>query len=241
MLLKSHRHASADIELWSELHDADLVYSSRPAFQRKERDAFRVVSELGSRKCYVSISWGKDSLVLAHLAWRASLPHPVYRIKMTGIEPADETDRVEQAFLSTFDGFGKRYQVIEQSYIPGERPADMKREPALTRGIRECRRLSGCDCYVNGLRAAESSTRWFAMLRGSINSVSPIGWWSDADVFGYIAKHDLPVHANYAMLGGGRWPRDRLRVCMIGGDKGTRSGRREWEREYYSDVLNRIS
>ena len=61
------------------------------------------------------------------------------------------------------------------------------------------------------------------------------------ETFGYLAAHDLPVHPAYAMLGGGRWERDRIRVASLGGRRGDGIGRAEWEREYYSDVLNRLA
>jgi phosphoadenosine phosphosulfate reductase len=81
------------------------------------------------------------------------------------------------------------------------------------------------------------------MLRWGLNSpkgCSPIGRWNTADVFGYLAIHDLPIHPAYAMLGGGRWPRERLRVAEIGDTHGAGGGRAEWEKEYYQDVINRL-
>jgi hypothetical protein len=43
------------------------------------------------------------------------------------------------------------------------------------------------------------------------------------------------------MLGSGRWQRERIRTAEIGDVHGTRMGRTEWEREYYPDILARIS
>ena len=51
--------------------------------------------------------------------------------------------------------------------------------------------------------------------------------------------HAMPVHPNYAMLGVGRWDKYRLRVAAVGHCEGDGMGRREWEREYYGDILNR--
>jgi phosphoadenosine phosphosulfate reductase len=94
-----------------------------------------------------------------------------------------------------------------------------------------------------GIRADESSGRRIRTLRWGLNSPNgsaPIAKWSTQDVFSYLAVNDLPVHPAYAMLGGGRWPRERLRVAEIGDSHGTGGGRREWEMEYYGDVLRRI-
>lgn len=69
---------------------------------------------------------------------------------------------------------------------------------------------------------------------------APLAWWTAADVFAYLATHDLPVHPAYAMLGGGRWRRERLRVAEIGDTHGKGGGRLEWETEYYGDALRRL-
>ena len=68
----------------------------------------------------------------------------------------------------------------------------------------------------------------------------PITWWSVQDVFSWLAAKDLPAHPVYAMQGGGRWPRERIRVASLGGRRGSGIGRSEWEREYYGDVLRRL-
>lgn len=68
----------------------------------------------------------------------------------------------------------------------------------------------------------------------------PIGWMSEQDVLAIHAQWKLPTHPNYAMLGGGRWPRHRIRVDSIGSGFGKQYGGAEWEREYYGDVLNRL-
>lgn len=68
----------------------------------------------------------------------------------------------------------------------------------------------------------------------------PIGWWSSADVWAYLARHDLPVHPAYAMTLGGRLERDRIRVHSIGGEDGASFGRVEWEDRYYGDLTARL-
>ena len=62
-----------------------------------------------------------------------------------------------------------------------------------------------------------------------------------ADVMAYLARFNLPVHPAYGMLGSGRYDRERIRVATLGGERGGGAGRREWESEYYGDVLNRIA
>lgn len=76
--------------------------------------------------------------------------------------------------------------------------------------------------------------------RGLSSTCWPIMWWSARDVYGYLARHDLPVHPSYAMTRGGLEDRDQLRVSIIGGKKGRGFGRQQWERFYYDDVLHGI-
>jgi phosphoadenosine phosphosulfate reductase len=60
------------------------------------------------------------------------------------------------------------------------------------------RALAGKAAWMSGLRRAEAATRAAAPivardLRGLVK-VNPIATWSDLDVQGYIADHDVPVN-----------------------------------------------
>jgi phosphoadenosine phosphosulfate reductase len=60
------------------------------------------------------------------------------------------------------------------------------------------RALAGKDAWMSGLRRSEAPTRASAPivardLRGLVK-VNPIATWSDLDVSGYIADHDVPVN-----------------------------------------------
>jgi phosphoadenosine phosphosulfate reductase len=60
------------------------------------------------------------------------------------------------------------------------------------------RALAGKAAWMSGLRRAEAATRASAPivardLRGLVK-VNPIANWSDLDVEGYIADHDIPVN-----------------------------------------------
>ena len=60
------------------------------------------------------------------------------------------------------------------------------------------RALAGKAAWMSGLRRAEADTRSQAPivardLRGLVK-VNPIATWTDADVTGYIADHDVPVN-----------------------------------------------
>jgi len=109
--------------------------------------------------------------------------------------------------------------------------------------FRVCDAIERGSRRILGVRASESRVRKLRMLtygHSTDKACAPLGWWSLADVFGYLAANGLPVHPAYAMLGGGRWRREDLRVDELGGQLGRGRGRAEWEREYYGDVLRRL-
>ena len=113
----------------------------------------------------------------------------------------------------------------------------------LENGIRGIAERVGTSRCLLGIRAKESGARKLsAFVHGEATEVKcrPILFWDEMDVFGYLASRNLPVHPVYAMLGGGRWQRGRLRVSSLGGRRGDGMGRAEWEKEYYGDVLNQI-
>lgn len=60
------------------------------------------------------------------------------------------------------------------------------------------RALAGKRAWMSGLRRAEAATRAGAPIVGrdirGLVKVNPIANWSDADVAGYIADHDVPVN-----------------------------------------------
>lgn len=72
----------------------------------------------------------------------------------------------------------------------------------------------------------------------SKNSCRPLAYWTEKEIFAYLAFYDLPIHPNYAMLGGGRFRREKIRVGPHW--MGVQFGNDLWEREYYQDILNRL-
>jgi len=101
----------------------------------------------------------------------------------------------------------------------------------------------GASRSIHGVRAAESGER---SLSAAVHGVAtnrtcrPILRWTGPEVFAFLEQAELPVHPSYAMLGGGRWNRDRIRVGTLCGVRGGGIGRAEWEQEYYGDVVRRL-
>lgn len=199
--------------------------------------AREAIAEFAIASCYLGVSWGKDSLVVAHLV--ATLP----RMPITCVyfihSPRDNPDcgLVRDAFLSRFDLGNYRERLVDPRK-PGDRTSKAAR---YERWVRE----AGLPTRrITGLRAVESQTRQVsAATHGVATAAScrPILRWTTADVFAYLYREDLPVHPAYAQSMGGALDREWLRVAPLGGHEGTGHGRAEWERRYYAAELRRAA
>lgn len=242
MLLPSDRHSPEDLDLWREYEAADLLHA-RDIGGKVERSLKAIRDFADAGPCYCSVSWGKDSVVVAHLCL-AITDMPLRNIRVEdGRNP--HCDAVRDAFLSSHP---VDYKEVECSYaaarngVVGEE-YDRATDRIWYAAIAAMERSAGTDRHVSGVRAQESSVRRLRCARWGFateRACAPLAWWTDRDVFAYLAFHGLPVHPNYAMLGGGRWARERLRTAEIGDSHGRAGGRAEWEREYYGDVLRRL-
>lgn len=243
MLIHSERHRPLDLELWAEFELADAVHGRSKQLAKKAAAAVECIGKFASKgKCYIGVSWGKDSVVTADLACRASR---IYGLRLpfvwVRVEPIKNPDclEVRDAFLAAND---VDYHEIETrcEWRDGEWHAS----GTLERGFYEAAGIAGTGRYISGVRADESTHRML-LSRGSgtttANTCRPLTWWTAKDVFGWLAHKNLPVHPVYAMLSDGRWQRGSIRVASLGGQRGTGIGRAEWEREYYGDVLRRIT
>ncbi len=181
--------------------------------------------------CHVGVSWGKDSVVVAHLVRAVNSDIPLVWVRLG---EADNPDcfAVRDTFL---DGWPSNYAEVETPNVE-------YRAGALVTGARRggydlAEHLYG-DRRITGIRAQESNTRAISAAVHGIateRSCRPILDWTTAQVFAYLLCFDLPIHPAYAMSFGGRRDMERLRVASIGGLRGVLAGRREWELAYYGD------
>lgn len=241
MLLSSHRHTPDDLRLWAEHEAADRQLANgigwREAAAIDELCRFAMTGT-----CYVCTSWGKDSVVLCSLLAMSGLRLPVVNLR---VDPTRNPycDSVRDVVLRRYS---LEYHEINVSYRDCGQwfSVDWERETFARwrAGWREVQSRFG-ERHISGVRAAESSKREKRMRFFGLSSqftCAPIGHWSTELVFAFLARHDLPVHPNYAMLGGGRYDRSRIRVAELGDLVGNGMGRTAHEREYYGDVLRRI-
>lgn len=189
----------------------------------KSREAIR---EFATRSCFCAVSWGKDSVVVAHLVATSGVNVPFYFVRTHRVNP--DCDLVRDAFLATYD-------IDYHEIVEPDEPW-----PHWGFGLKEIPHKRS----IHGVRAAESSERELSACVHGVatdNKCRPILRWKTGQVFAYIEQNGLPLHPAYACTGGGRWDRDRIRVGTLGGERGNGIGRSEFEREYYGDALNRSS
>lgn len=229
-LIDSTRLSDEDRAAW-----AVLAPRYREPRWRVDERAFRaqrrILDYLRVAPGHVCVSWGKDSVVLAHLA-RCVIDMPVVWVRLGGAENP-ECFAVRDAYLS---GWPCNYlEVVEP--VEWDSDGEMCEAPwscAIRRADRECGARR-----VMGIRAAESSVRTLsARIHGVATSTTcrPLLDWTTAEVLGYLLAHDLPISAVYAMSYGGRLDLERLRTDFLGDTPGRDRGRREWERHYFGDL-----
>lgn len=243
MLLDSPRLKPGDREHWQHLERYDHAIGAHLG-----KKAARAVAEIqrwadqgGHAVC--SVSWGKDSTVVAHLTHLAGVDIPVVWVRSDPWE-MPECEQVRDALLARCPGLRyeervaklrnpKRGQVgYEQHHLDPE----SKSQDVLGELIPER--------YISGVRAEESrmraqSARWHGV--STRNTCRPILRWSAEEVFGYLAVHDLPVHPAYAMTYGGRRDRRWLRVhplCSYHEESGVHGDDAvTWEDDYYGTAI----
>lgn len=246
MLIDSRRLTAADRAAWARMEHYDDLLSADPRLDRLERQARAAVAEFAAvdDDWYVSVSWGKDSVVAAHIALQAVPDARVIWVRSKHFE-TPECEQVRDVFLGQHPQ--ARYQEITvtlRNPKRGEPGYDSRHlDPSADHQDVLKEELTGR--YVSGLRAEESKIRRVSIAhRGLVtrNTCRPIGRWDATHVFAYLHREDLPVHPVYAMTVGGHYDRRWLRVhplCSAPPAMSAVYGRdmAEWEDHYYADVI----
>ncbi len=222
-LIASPRHTREDLRVWAEREAMDRLLGAQLA--HRETSARQAIADfLASGPAYVSMSWGKDSTTVAHLA-TCVVPEIALIWFAAGAMENPDCVLVRDAFVGRF---GPRYFEIQ---TPANGDPD-----SWDVDTRSSRRITGIRSEESSVRAMSAATHGIATHR----TCRPILRWTHEEVFAYLARHDLPVHPAYACSFGGALVRDRIRVGPLGGDHGTGHGRAEWERRYYGAELRRV-
>lgn len=206
----------------------------------------------------VSTSWGKDSIVLLHLAAKtipgvrvlnARYPNPAERFR--------DMDAVRDAMLARPDMAGIVYREVD---TPGEwemyeraggfSSADTTEQRRAAKWWKEefTRNMSGamddlgCVGALLGLRAEESHARLMHVIvhgadyqrRDGLRFALPLARWTGADIWAYLTAHQLPYLRIYDEASSGR---ERARSGFVFATGGAGALRRhgvwdDWRRVY---------
>lgn len=247
MLIESPRHTNEDRVLWERHVEVDMLVSNRQRMRMIHATSLNALIHftLDQPPCYCGVSWGKDSVVTACLL-RCVAPHVVLvHLRPTNHNP--DCDAVRDFYFDRFPGQPYCELQVDYGNLHGRRIShdvlDRETDSLWKDAWAECRRKFG-DRHISGVRADESTTRMLRCAKWGTTSprtCAPLADWVSADVFAFAAMEGLPLHPAYGCLGGGRWPRDRIRTAEIGDTHGGGGGRAEWEQEYYGDVLRRLN
>lgn len=182
----------------SREREAFLAYSHLPKFRRRVTEALDVIREaLEIAPSCVSVSWGKDSIVMLHLCQQVksnilavSFTHPERELISNYAE-------IQSAYSRQF-GLNLRDIDIEGDHVPAK--------------VVQQRLWEEYPVNFVGLRKEESDRRSIALAKYGLihkyasgdkaNSyrVCPIGWWNWQDIWAYICLHDLPYLKIYDQL-----------------------------------------
>ena len=239
MLIKCERHTEKDLEIWKDYEEIDSINIEKITDEKIDK-AIAIIKDTCKEKSYVSTSWGKDSVTTLHLCYLAGMKIPAVWIKEKPMHnPYCET--VRDRFLEEYDF--QYHEIVVDYGRAGFAPfLDKNGDSILFHSIADSL-VKPFGRRITGIRNEEANKRLLRYLHyGEItkNTSAPISLWKNQEVFAYLKKFDLPVHPNYAMLGGGRWKREHVRVDCLDGTQGNGIGRSEWEKEYYRDILNRL-
>lgn len=237
-LIVCDRHSPADLAAWERAERLDRVRAVARSWPAREARAMQEIERFfEAGPGYVGTSWGKDSVVVAHLARRVDPGLPLVWVRRGGGENP-HCASVRDAFLDAHPGGYDEVQIGDARLSRCGAYMDFVDEQA---GYTEAGRRHGAR-YVSGVRAEESGARKLRVARGLTlgRTCAPIGRWSGDDVFAYLHRHSLPAHPAYAMTRGGLLDRQRIRVAWLGGRRGTGMGRREWEWHYYGPEMHAL-
>ncbi len=163
-------------------------------------DALRWALGTFHPRLYIACSFQKTSSVIVDIATRINPETRFFYL---------DTDVLFPETYETRDALGERYGVRFHRYssITLEQQAGLygdelwRRDPDSCCGIRKVEpmrsALAAVDCWVSGIRRADSQTRANAPKFGwdqrfGLWKLNPIADWSEKEVWSYLYEHDVP-------------------------------------------------
>src|SRR5690606_21079866 len=199
MLIDSPRITPADRAAWArwEAMDRRMAQAMAGRLDRLADTARQIIADFGEQgPCYASISWGKDSVIVAHLVATSGLPIPLAyatSADVPGRIPNPDSERVRDAFLARFPNVDYREYRC---------------------GVGRLGEMVGTERYISGLRGAGSGQREKSM-RGGGGWVWWGRWWATNFTFpGCVEPSQGSVKKPWDGMG---WPRSGCVARLSGG------------------------
>lgn len=173
--------------------------------ERAEQVIAEAAARFGPEHLALAASWQKETAVLVDLVLRAAPGARIFTLD-TGVlfpETYATWRRVEERY-------GIEVEAFRGTWVPELWATDPDRCCALRKLEPLERALAGADCWISGVRRDQSPDRadtpelaWDT--RHGLWKANPLAEWSERDVWGYIARHDLPYNPlhdqGYASIG----------------------------------------
>lgn len=174
-----------------------LLLSLLPQFKNKEKKALNDISEMQriSKKNYVSCSWGKQSIIVAHMVYRIDKDINIVFFNGPDSELIADFNNVRNQFL-------EKYKINYFEYPEAERHLK-------TSAWKLVEEYNYTGFYM-GLSACESKGRTWTLKKGKRNiylyknniyRCCPLAYWTVNDCAAYIAKYKLPLLSTYKKYG----------------------------------------
>lgn len=240
MLIHSTRLKFGDFERWLKNEEIDALNTWCPSPYKIRKSVEAMERFVAQGPAYLGVSWGKDSVAVAHLALDHGIDVPLVCIR---VEPINNPE-----IWPVRDAFLERHPRANYHEIRIDCRCDEFGPHAtgtLEAGFKIARRRFG-KRHISGVRAQESGIRKMRCRtygESSPNTCAPLAWWTTQDVFSYSYREELPLCAAYAMTGGRQpiFPRDKLRVAFLTLELAKAYGSEQWERLYFGDYLKEIN
>lgn len=169
-----------------------------PQFKRKEAKALADIDKMIELhpKTYLSLSWGKQSIILAHMIWQLKIDIPVVFFDEPDTDIIANFNEVRSEFLN-------RWQINYQQINDGQESP--------RRSGKKFAEENGRNGVIMGLAKHESRDRNYTLSKNDHNNIfgyangnyrcCPLAQWTIKDYAAYIAKYNLPLLSTYHKYG----------------------------------------
>lgn len=233
------------------------LHAKRPFFKSRIESATRWITEAQNYSFAVCVSWGKDSVALAHLAYSICGKADLYYQKSPARLPGDE--RVIEYFeslpgirlfveekktLAEYLDWLREVRLPHQRTRTGHKKivGELKKQPGELWA-----KEHGYNALLLGMRAEENlssrgklfKTRGAScQLKSGLTIINPLASWSAIDVWAYIAVNNLPYHPLYDCETHGFTCESLRNSGVFATDWIQKNGRLQWLKYHFREQYN---